>query len=508
MATAAPFPIKSAPGIKRDSTLLEGENYTDGLWCRFNARGLPRKIAGYKSVTSHLNEIARGMDSFTSDATNYISVGSESFLTQVQTDLNGTLGAQNDRTPSGFTANANNLWQFTNANSPIASVVAAQLVAHAGQNLTDIANTVETPIYAGLSTAITPLSETGMFPVSGGCVYAAPYLIAFSNGGRVDVSAVNNFTSAPQSAFVTAQKIVRGLPVRSSGGPALLLFSLDAVISMTFDASILTGIPFDFNTVSDESSILSSQCVIEFDSLYYWIGVDRFLVYNGVVRELPNNMNINFFFDNLNFSQRQKVFAFKVPRWGEIWWCFPLGTATECNHAVIYNVRLQTWYDTPLPGGGRSSGLYPKVYQKPFMCDVDQSPIGYTLWQHETGVDEVNGTMTLPIESYFTTHEISPVIAPQPQDKAFRVSIVEPDFTQSGPMDINVLGRANCRVPQQQVATVTMPEVYTGPGDQLAMFSAESRLLAFQFHTNSVGGDYSMGQVIGHIEATDGRMLK
>src|SRR6202000_2523736 len=120
---------------------------------------------------------------------------------------------------------------------------------------------------------------------------AAPYLIAFSNGGRVDVSVANNFAAPPQSAFVTGQKVVASLPVRSSGGPAFLLCLLDALISMPFDTTTLTGLPFDFNTVSDESSILSSQCVIEFDSLYYWIGVDRFLVYNGGAREPPNNMN-------------------------------------------------------------------------------------------------------------------------------------------------------------------------------------------------------------------------
>jgi hypothetical protein len=127
---------------------------------------------------------------------------------------------------------------------------------------------------------------------------------------------------------------------------------------------------FQFDTISAQSSILSAQSVIEYDGIFYWIGSDRFLSFNGVVREVPNTLNLNFFFDNLNFAQRQKVFAYKVPRFGEIWWCFPKGDSVEPDHAVIYNIRENTWYDTPLPNGGRGAGLFPTVFPKPLLSGV------------------------------------------------------------------------------------------------------------------------------------------
>jgi len=65
------------------------------------------------------------------------------------------------------------------------------------------------------------------------------------------------------------------------------------------------------------------------------------------------------------------VFATKVPRFGEIWWCYPRGHATECTHAIVYNVRENTWYDTELPNGGRSAGVFPAVYRKPLMTGVE-----------------------------------------------------------------------------------------------------------------------------------------
>lgn len=506
MTTPQPFPIKSAPGIKRDGTVFEGTNYIDGIWNRFTPRGLPKKIAGYRAITSSLPELVRGMDSYTIDMTNYLHLGSESFLTQVQVGSNGSLGSQSDRTPAGFTPNTNNLWQINVMNNAVSST-ATILVAHAGQNLSDIANSVETPIYYGAidgtgALVVSPIMD----PVSGGICVLFPYLFAFSNGGRVDVSPANNIaTGTLNSAFVTGQKIVAGLPVRTGGGPGGLLWSLDSLISATFDGSILTGIPFDFNTISDESSILSSQGVIEFDSIYYWIGVDRFLMYNGVVRETPNTYNLDFFFDNINFTWRQKAFTFKVPRWGEIWYCAPLGNATECNHAVIYNTRLQCWYDTPLPDDGRTAGIFAKTYQRPFMTDLDQTNTGYTLWQHETGFDKITGTQTLPIKAYFQTHEMSPISAPQPQDKAFRVGIVESDFRQVGNLSLTISSRDNARDTPIFSGAISIPAVATGPKDEVQMMKVNGRLLSFKFESNTVGGDYYMGNVLAHMETTDGR---
>ncbi len=58
--TLHPVKIRSEPGIKRDGTQFEGDNYIDGQWCRFQ-RGLPRKIGGYRAITTQLPEIVRGI---------------------------------------------------------------------------------------------------------------------------------------------------------------------------------------------------------------------------------------------------------------------------------------------------------------------------------------------------------------------------------------------------------------------------------------------------------------
>lgn len=505
-ATTKPLLLKSSPGIRRDGTQFDGQEFIDALWCRFY-RGRPKKMGGYRSVTTTLPEVCRGIGSYTQQGVNYLHLGGASSLTQVQTDQFGNPVAQNTRTPAGFASNPNNLWQLDVFNNSV-SANANQLVANAGQNLADISNAVETPIYAGPITTGAALTATAMPNVAGGLVMIAPYLFGYSIGGRIDVSAVNSYATLAGSAFVTTQKIVKGLPLRGQQGPAAIFWSLDAVVVATFDATITTGIPFRFNTVSAQSSILSSQGVLEYDGVYFWMGVDRFLMFNGVVREVPNQMNLNYFFDNINMQARQKAFAFKVPRWGEIWFCFPFGNSTECNVAVIYNVRENTWYDTALPATGRSSAIYASVYSKPFMTDLGVSGAAFTLWQHETGTDAISGSTVQPIRSNFTTNEFD--MMDTGMDKELRVDIVEPDLVQTGDLTMTVVGRSNARATDLESQSQTFPDLSTPvtADEQVVRFKTSRRLMRFTIESNTSGGNYYMGKTIAHVEPAGGRITQ
>jgi hypothetical protein len=135
--------------------------------------------------------------------------------------------------------------------------------------------------------------------------------------------------------------------------------------------------------------------VIEYDGIYYWCGVDRFLLYNGVVKEIPNAMNQNYFFDNLNYAERDKVWVSKVPRFGEIWWFYPRGEATECTDAIIYNVRENIWYDAGQAlGAQRSAGYFSQVFHYPITADWNVNATGGVLTATITnaGSSYTNGT--------------------------------------------------------------------------------------------------------------------
>ena len=216
--------------------------------------------------------------------------------------------------------------------------------------------------------------------VSGGVVSLHPYVFVYGNDGLIRNCASGNlddWVSAEANAVnVATGKIVQGLPVRGgSNSPSGLFWSLDSLIRVSFAPTSLgvagTGnfaAPtfWRYETISSQTSILSSQSVIEYDGIYYWCGVDRFLLYNGTVKEIPNQFNQNWFFDNLNYAQRQKVFVTKVPRFGEVWWFYPRGDVTECNDAVIYNIRENVWYDVGTAlGARRSAGYFSQVFSFP-----------------------------------------------------------------------------------------------------------------------------------------------
>lgn len=502
-----PVVIRSLPGIKRDGTEFEGDNYTDAQWCRFQ-RGLPRKMMGYQGITSTVPEKTYGMSSFSANGTQYLHLGSATALTQIRANSQGLFTGQSDRTPAGLVNSVDNLWQFDLMFDAVGSNV-NYLIAHAAPNLGDISSTTETNVWYGEVDGTGALTDTGAVEESGGIVVLSPYLLKFGNSGHVSVSVPNDptdFSGAGSNPdiWATGQKIVRGMPLRGGGsGPSGIFWSLDSVIRATFVGDTAV---FAFDTISSESSILSSQSVVEYDGIYFWCGVDRFLMFNGVVREVPNQLNLNYFFDNINYTYAQKVFGFKVPRWGEIWWCYPRGSATECTHAVIFNVRENTWYDTQLPGTGRSSAVYAKVYRRPFMTDVQLAGSTYTLWQHEIGVDAINGSSVQPVRSYFQTADLSMLTNDNATDKSLRVAYIEPDFVQVGDMTVEVTGRANARAPIQPGEIFTFPDVAADAAEQVVRVKEVRRLMRFKFESNTANGNYQMGQCIAHIEEADGRI--
>ena len=385
------------------------------------------------------------------------------------------------------------------------------LIASVAPNLDCVCSDTGGQIFTGNILTTTPLVEVTLpanANASGGIVVLHPYLFYYGTAGIVGWSIPGDprdlTGSGSGQARVAGQKIVKGLPLRAGAGsaPAGLFWAYNALIRSTFTGGSTV---FQFDTISAETTILSPNSVIEYDGIYYWCGVDRFLMFNGVVREVPNTMNLNYFFDNLNREQAQKVFATKVPRFGEIWWCFPFGNSTECNHAIIYNIRENTWYDTPLPNQGRSAASFAQAFAAPLMTGVVNDGIaGYQVWLHEQGLDEIDGTTITPINSYFETSDLSLAVLNN-QNRKVKISYIEPDFVQVGDMTVEVIGRANARAPTVTSNVVTFVDnPGSNPAAQIVPFKEQRREMRVRFTSNTVGGDYQMGQVLMHIEAGDG----
>lgn len=499
---ATPMIIRAQPGIKRDGTRFDGDFYTDGQWVRFQ-RGLPRKIGGYRAVSKFLSERSRGFTNYSQNGFNYCHSGGASALERFTLDQNMNSSLVTDRTPVGLVASDNNKWMFENMFD--SSSTTNSLVAHVAQNGTYINNDVGGAIYTGGLTATTPLTAVTLpagIDISGGIVSLHPYLFYYGSGGIVGWSVAGVPTDltgvGSGTARVWGQKIIKALPLRAGAGsaPAGIFWAYDAVIRGSFTGGSSV---FQFDTIASDTSIMSPDCVVDYDGMFFWVGVDRFMVFNGVVREVPNQMNTNWFFDGINKAARAKVFAFKVPRFGEIWWCYPRGTATECTHAIIFNVRENSWYDAELPNAGRATGVYSNTFAAPILTGAVEGESGYKVWVHEQGVDEIDGQMVNPIESYFETCDLSSMVT-KGVNSYLRISAIEPDFVQTGDMTVQVTGRANARAPEVQSVEVRFPAEPAQPYEQITVLKEQRRELRVKFKSNALNGDYQMGQIIGHLE--------
>jgi hypothetical protein len=310
--------------------------------------------------------------------------------------------------------------------SPTVTLAAANALIGAGQTVTGTGIPANTTVVS-ISTTTLVLSNNATangsvvltfnnnISVSGGVVSLHPYVFVYGNNGLIQNCSAgnsNDWVSADANATnVASGKIVQGLPVRGgSNAPSGLFWSLDSLIRVSYIGGAGTPPQFwRYDIISSQSSILSSQSVIEYDGVYYWCGVDRFLLYNGVVKEIPNNMNQNYFFDNLNYTQRQKVWVTKVPRFGEIWWFYPRGDATECTDAIIYNVRENTWYDAgESRGAQRSAGYFSQVFAYPVAADwhVSTATVVFT-----EVYNTVSGSVFLYSDTYNTQVALSQVIS-------------------------------------------------------------------------------------------------
>ena len=430
--------------------------------------------------------------------------------------------------------------------------------------------------------------------VSGGVVTLHPYVFVYGNDGLIRNSSAGNaqdwVSADANEVSVATGKIVQGLPVRGgSNAPSGLFWSLDSLIRVSYIGG--AGSPpqyWRYDLISSQSSILSSQSVIEYDGIYYWCGVDRFLLYNGVVKEIPNVMNQNYFFDNLNYAQREKVWVSKVPRFGEIWWFYPRGNATECTDAIIYNVRENTWYDAgEALGSQRSAGFFSQVFPFPISADwntnssggvlaftLTNAGSGYTngtynnqaltggtgagatanitvaggvvtavvinghgsgyatsnvlsaalpagssfaitvtslmtfvsLYQNEIGTDKVTGAAAVAIESYFETNDLGWVSGgpSQPsamgENKWIHLERLEPDFVQSGQMELYVTGR-----PFAQSQDETTGPYLFDPTTNKIDLREQRRELRLKFVSNVTGGNYQVGKILLDADMGDVR---
>ena len=154
-----------------------------------------------------------------------------------------------------------------------------------------------------------------------------------------------------------------------------------------------------------QCSIISDRAVATANNVTYWMGNDKFYMYDGTLKTLPCDLK-QFIFNNadpdltLDLTQKEQVFAGTVAAFNEVWWFYSsVGNpdSTTCNRYAVYNFLENIWYYGSLD---RTAWHDNRIVGHP----VAATPSGY-LMQHETGVNNGEGDNDAAINAYITSSE-------------------------------------------------------------------------------------------------------
>ena len=99
---------------------------------------------------------------------------------------------------------------------------------------------------------------------------------------------------------------------------------------------------FGFTLLDQDVSIASQNAVINVNNAVYWMGLDKFFVYDGRVNTLPCTIRQHIF-STLNKDQIAQVMCGNNEAFSEVWWFYPSTGSTVNDTVVIYNYLDNVW---------------------------------------------------------------------------------------------------------------------------------------------------------------------
>jgi hypothetical protein len=174
----------------------------------------------------------------------------------------------------------------------------------------------------------------------------------------------------------------------------ILVWTDSAVYSMQYQ-----GPPFvwGFQPLATNTSIAGPNAAITVHDSTYWMGVDKFYVYNGRVQTLPCSVR-QFVFQNINLSQQFQFFAGINDAYSEVWWFYCSENSFTIDRYVVYNYLENTWYYGNM---SRTAWIDNALRQVPIAAGY-----GGQILYHETGNDDGTTNPPTPINAFVQSADV------------------------------------------------------------------------------------------------------
>lgn len=160
--------------------------------------------------------------------------------------------------------------------------------------------------------------------------------------------------------------------------------------------------------LADNITIVSDRAWAVAAGVTYWMGDEKFYLFDGRVQTLNCDIR-KFIFDDFNSGQNLQVFASTVEQFNEIWWFYcsitgpdgqgtPTAPNTTIDRYAVFNYAEKIWYHGTL---GRTAWMDASVFSDyPVAADYNNR-----LVEHERGCDDAATTQAAPIDAYILSSE-------------------------------------------------------------------------------------------------------
>ena len=173
----------------------------------------------------------------------------------------------------------------------------------------------------------------------------------------------------------------------------ILVFTDAAFYSLQY-----LGPPFIWGSqiLADNISIIGPNAVAIASGVVFWMGLDKFYMYDGSVKTMRCDLR-KFIFNDLNMTQSNQIFAITNEGFNEVWWFYCSSNSTTVDQYVVYNYLEDIWYYGTM---ARTAGLDSGIRQFPIAATYSNNIV-----EHENGLnDQETGTATA-INAYITSSQ-------------------------------------------------------------------------------------------------------
>lgn len=173
----------------------------------------------------------------------------------------------------------------------------------------------------------------------------------------------------------------------------IVVFTDSAVYSMQY-----LGPPYVWGSqlLGDSFSIYGQNAVALASGVVYWMGVDKFYMYDGRVQTLNCDLR-RYIFNDINQTQNLQVFASTNEGFNEIWWFYCSAGSDAVDRYVVYNYLEKVWYYGTM---ARTAWLDSGLRNYPIAATYSRNIVN-----HEIGLnDNETGTETA-LDAYISSAE-------------------------------------------------------------------------------------------------------